>query len=108
MYDFLSLGRARRSLIANLGHINSYNAEKLKRSVETFYGPLVEYKFSNVYSYFNSSEFHKSKRGIVRRLSYKAGLLLNRLSPSLAAKIFHDFLVILAKSKDGRRESCER
>lgn len=92
--DRLTRGKFRARLIEKIGHIQVYNAARLRRDVEAGMGPVASAQFTNVYQYLLTT-----KQRLPDRLFNLVGSLCYRFSPALAAKIFNDYLVLLVRSR---------
>ncbi len=88
--DIVTGGKFRQRLIAQIGHINIYNRNNLLVLLEQYGGRVLLSDLTNVYEYLLTT-----KQRVFDRWFNRLGSWCWRLSPSLAAKIFNDYVVAL-------------
>lgn len=97
--NFLSRGKLRKQSIETRGHINIYDLNKIKKQVEGNVGAILQYCYTNVFSYYLSSGHYSKEEGLRGKLYSVVGSLAYRLSPKLCSYIFPDFVMLLVKAK---------
>lgn len=90
--DVVTRGAFRKRIIAQIGHINVFSAESLRGVLRQQLGQIQKERFANAYDYLLTT-----KQTVFNRLFNMLGALVYRLSPSLAARLFNDYLVMLVK-----------
>lgn len=99
--NFVTRGRFKQEkTLDTLGHINTYNIDSLTKSIAKDYGQIIKYSYTNAYEYFLYSPDYTVRNTFVHKVVYYIAMMLYKLSPVLAAKVFNDFVIILAKAKD--------
>lgn len=88
--DCLTRGKFRERIIASIGHINIYSLDSLPKQLRDHCGEVMETNITNVYRYLLRTPLSLSNR-----LFQLAGWMVGRLSPSLAARLFHDYMMVL-------------
>jgi ubiquinone/menaquinone biosynthesis C-methylase UbiE len=91
-------GKPRRREMEDIGHINFYRFDNLSRQIEKHIGRVLHYSFTNVSSYFNSSEHYQSTQNSKSRIKNFVSDSLFKLSPRLCSLILFDFVVMLVRS----------
>jgi len=86
-------GRFRQKLAEDLGHINVYTYAELKRQVEANNGKVVMSGYTNAYTQFLESPAYKL--GVFHRMVNRLAACLYPLSPTLCARVFNDFIMLL-------------
>ena len=111
LFNFITLGKSRKNIIKTMGHINRYNYSCLKKQIEKSNGKIEKYYYTNVFEYYNKSEYTKDKKKLenkfliknyyftknIHKLYCTLGNILFKLSPRLCAHIFNDFVMVLVK-----------
>ncbi|MHA1729093.1 MAG: methyltransferase domain-containing protein [Promethearchaeota archaeon] len=84
-------GRVRKHLIKDIGHINYYNFQILRRQIEKHMGQIIDYSYTNLHAFFfiNTSGF--------RKLFYFILKLVFKITPKLLSMIITDHIMILVK-----------
>jgi ubiquinone/menaquinone biosynthesis C-methylase UbiE len=100
IWNFLGMGKPRKDIIKNIGHINIYNFNKLKYQIEKNTGKILDCYFTNIFKYYTESEYHKDKKKTIAKLIDFFAAQVFRLSPKLCSLIFNDFIIILVKCYD--------
>lgn len=96
--DFFAHGRLRKSLIETYGHINVYNASLLKAQILKTRGEIIDFSYSNASEYFRSQK----NLSFPSRLRNWVAAGLFRISPSLAARVFLDFAMVLVRGESSK------
>lgn len=97
IWNFVKRGKPSQDAIETIGHINIYNAAKLKRQIEKHTGQILDFYFTNVFDYFHNSQHYKNKMKLRGKLVNFVAAYVFKLSPRLCSLIFSDFAVVLVR-----------
>jgi len=97
LWNFVNNGKPRQCIIENIGHINIYNIDKLKYQIEKHAGQLLDYCFTNVFEYYQNSDFYKKNMKFIKKIRNFISNYLFKISPKLCSYFFTDFAMILIK-----------
>lgn len=86
----LTRGKHRQRIIDHIGHINIYSKHSLEAQLAQHCGTNIKSGFTNAYEYLLTT-----KQNRVDNIFNACGLLTYKASPSLAAKIFNDYRIVL-------------
>jgi len=95
--NIIKKGKPRQGAIETIGHINVYNINKLKYQIEKYTGLVLKFYFTNVFNYYQNSEYYKNKLKMRNKLINFVAVHLFRLCPKLCSIIFTDSVMILVK-----------
>lgn len=103
--NLLTKGKLKKCSIED-GHVNFYDAEHLKAEIEEFCGRIIEFRYTNVFEYYDqlersedidSYEIRKILERNLNKILPKMGKIFFKISPELSSKIFEDFIVCLVR-----------
>lgn len=96
--NYLKQGDVYKKGVESVGHINWYNLNDLDQGIETHFGHILDFFFTNVFDYYgkNYSNIKFSKLG---KIANSTGKLAFFLSPTLCSRLFPDFVMILGVSR---------
>lgn len=95
--DFILRGKTREFFIRQWGHINSFNTEKLIRSINNNGGSVLTSYYTNVFQYFLSSKYYLNKMNVKDKAFNFLASVTFKLSPRACSYIFGDYLMVLVK-----------
>jgi ubiquinone/menaquinone biosynthesis C-methylase UbiE len=98
MLNFFKRGGLRRYIINKVGHINSYNFAKLRDEIIYYTGQILSYRFTDVFAFYLSEDYHRQLLAR-ERILYSFGKLTFFLSPQLSSCLFPDSVVVLVKCR---------
>jgi SAM-dependent methyltransferase len=95
--NFITLGRKRKRLIKNIGHINIYNFTKLKKQMEINNFKIIKSNYTNVFNYYKNSDYYKNKLDFRDKFINFFGNVSFNVSQRLTSKVFNDFVTMIVK-----------
>jgi SAM-dependent methyltransferase len=101
LLELLFKYRTKRAGADGVGHINFYRYSTLKREIEINLGAVLRASYTDVFSYLLSSPKRRERLPLSRVLYCFMAKYCYRISPSITAKIFNDFIVLLVKCHNG-------
>ena len=99
LYDALKQGALRRFRLEQVGHINTYNYSSLRRDIERHLGRVLGCSFTNAAALYLSRPATRKVMNGREVLTAKLASSLHRLSGRLEARLFSDFVVLLAECR---------
>ena len=97
--NLLNRGETKKRLATDLGHVNLFNAKTLRNQIPKHLGNILYFAYTNAYEYEILRCAQNDTRGGGRlRLVNRLCAWLHRISPTLTARIYTDFVIVLVRS----------
>ncbi len=97
--NIITHGKIRKDAAENIGHINIYNCNSLKKQIKTNCGRILDDDFTNVFDYYLASNYYRNKiNNKTKALNYVASYTF-KISPRLCSYLYNDFIMILTECK---------
>jgi SAM-dependent methyltransferase len=91
--------RTKRAGTDGVGHINFYRYSTLKKEIEANLGTILRASYTDVFSYLLSSTNRRQRLSFPRVVYCSIAKYCYKISPSITAKIFNDFIVVLVECR---------
>ena len=96
--NIFNRGETRKRLATELGHVNLFKAKTLRNQIQNDLGRILYFSYTNAYAYEILRCTQNDTRGGGRlRLVNRICSGLHRMSPTLATRIYTDFVLVLVE-----------
>ncbi len=96
IYNLITRNKLRNTNIKDIGHLQTYNINKLKSEINQFNGVILYYNYTNYPKYALDGSYNK-KLNFNGKVIYSLALFFYKISPQMSSRIFLDFVMILTR-----------
>lgn len=95
--NLMTRGKTRKTSLEQFGHVNVYNNTRIKDDLNRHTGQIIDFCYTDTFTYLLNSEYHKRKLDYKDRIINLIAASLFKASPHLCSLAFNDFIILLVK-----------